>query len=67
MPKARNPVTVINAIIDQIPIDPQFHTSEDELRLHLEALREHYQPMLSPKGWMGDWQTEFKRYNKEQA
>ena len=33
----------------------------------VDRLREHYQPMLSPKGWMGDWQTEFKRYNKEQA
>ena len=27
----------------------------------------HYRPMLSPKGWIGDWQTEFKRYNKERT
>ena len=26
----------------------------------VDQLREHYLPMLSPKGWMGDWQTEFK-------
>jgi spermidine synthase len=29
----------------------------------VDQLREHYQPMLSPKGWMGDWQTEYHKYN----
>ena len=56
-------------------LDPKFNTIYMDIWPNVGGnygskvaqLREHYQPMLSPKGWMGDWQTEYHRYNKEQT
>ena len=56
-------------------LDPKFNTIYMDIWPNvskgnheaIERLYEHYQPMLSPKGWMGDWQTEFLKYNEEQS